>query len=120
MLLILIYLNLLRVLIASKEYQGLVKGNNANNLIKVYNPDNEKNLEELKRKAQLLGETIYQLFHATSDLTVREITARLAVPFIPESAPMVQVFLEFISIVKEKGEFLRAEAGEYELKSLRV
>lgn len=39
-LLILIYSNLLRELIASKEYQSLVKGNNTNNLIKVYNPDN--------------------------------------------------------------------------------
>ena len=33
---------------------------------------------------------------------------------------MMQVFLEFISIVTEKAEFLRAEATEYELKSLRV
>lgn len=44
MLLILIYLNLLYDLIESREYQNLVKGNNANNLVKVYNPDNEKNL----------------------------------------------------------------------------
>jgi hypothetical protein len=44
-LLILVYVNLLRELIDSKDYQGLVKGNSANNLVKVYNPDNEKNLE---------------------------------------------------------------------------
>ena len=44
MLLILIYMNLLRDLIESKEYQSLVKGNSANSLVKVYNPDNEKNL----------------------------------------------------------------------------
>lgn len=40
MLLILIYINLLKNLIDSKEYQSLIKGNNANNLVKVYNPDN--------------------------------------------------------------------------------
>lgn len=71
MLLILIYLNLLNDLIDSREYQNLVKGNNANNLVKVYNPDNEKNLEELKRKATLLGETVYRLFNCSSDVTVR-------------------------------------------------
>jgi hypothetical protein len=64
-------MNILRELIDSKEYQNLIKGNNANSLIKVYNPDNEKNMEELKRKAQLLGETIYRLFNCTSDVTVR-------------------------------------------------
>lgn len=92
-LLILVYVNLLRELIDSKDYQGLVKGNSANNLVKVYNPDNEKNLEELKRRAALLGDTIHALFNCTSDVTVREITARLAVPLLPESQPMMQVFL---------------------------
>jgi hypothetical protein len=102
MLLILIYTNLLRELIDSKEYQGLVKGNSANNLVKVYNPDNEKNLEDLKRRAVLLGDTVHALFNCTSDVTVREITARLAVPLLSESQPMMQVFLEFISLVREK------------------
>lgn len=53
-------------------------------------------------------------------MTVREITARLAVPLLPDSQPLMQVFLEFISVVREKAEFLRAEATDYELKSLRV
>lgn len=55
LLLALIYLNLLKELIHSTEYQRLVKGTGANTLVKVYNPDNEKNLDELKRKAVLLG-----------------------------------------------------------------
>ena len=120
MLLILVYINLLKELIDSKEYQSLIKGNNANNLVKVYNPDNEKNLEDLKRKAALLGETVYRLFNCTSDVTVREICARLAVALIPENQSMMQVFLEFISLVREKGEFMRARESDYELKSLRV
>ena len=40
MLLIIIYINLLKNLIESKDYQSLIKGNNTNNLVKVYNPDN--------------------------------------------------------------------------------
>ena len=44
MLLILIYTHLLHELIASKDYQNLIKGNTANALVKVYNPDHEKNL----------------------------------------------------------------------------
>jgi hypothetical protein len=120
MLLMLIYTQLLHELIASKDYQTLIKGNNANALVKVYNPDHEKNLEELKRKNTLLGETIYHLFNCTSDVTVREICARLAIPLIQESHHMMQIFLEFISLVREKAEFLQAEATVYELKSLRV
>jgi hypothetical protein len=45
LLLALIYLNLLKELINSSEYQRLVKGAGANTLVKAYNPDNEKNLE---------------------------------------------------------------------------
>ena len=41
----LIYINLLKELVFSKEYQNLVKGNSANTLVKVYNPDNEKNMD---------------------------------------------------------------------------
>lgn len=44
LLLALIYLNLLKELINSSEYQRLVKGTGASALVKVYNPDNEKNL----------------------------------------------------------------------------
>ena len=36
----LIYLNLLKEIINSGEYQRLVKGAGANNLVKAYNPDN--------------------------------------------------------------------------------
>lgn len=71
LLLALIYLNLLRELINSSEYQRLIKGNGASALVKVYNPDNEKNMEEIKRKTNLLGETIYCLFNSTSDVTVK-------------------------------------------------
>lgn len=63
---------------------------------------------------------MYQLFNSTSDVTVREICARLSVPLIPESQPMMLMFLEFIAVVREKEEFLHAESGEYELKSLEV
>ena len=55
MLLILIYTHLLHELIASRDYQNLIKGNTANALVKVYNPDHEKNLDDLKRKNSLLG-----------------------------------------------------------------
>ena len=55
LLLCLIYLNLLKELINSTEYQRLVKGAGNNALVKVYNPDNEKNMEELKKKTALLG-----------------------------------------------------------------
>ena len=55
LLLALIYLNLLKELINSSEYNRLVKGAGANNLVKAYNPDNEKNLEEIKKKTSLLG-----------------------------------------------------------------
>ena len=48
-------MNLLKELINSSEYQRLVKGAGANTLVKAYNPDNEKNLEELKKKTSLLG-----------------------------------------------------------------
>ena len=44
LLLALIYMNLLKELINSSEYQRLVKGAGANTLVKAYNPDNEKNL----------------------------------------------------------------------------
>lgn len=71
LLLVLIYCNLLREVIASKEYQSLIKGNNANSLVKVYNPDNEKNLDDLRKKTQLLGETVHRLFNCSSDITVR-------------------------------------------------
>ena len=54
---------------------------------------------------------MYRLFNCTSDVTVREICARLAVSLIPESQSMMQIFLEFISVVREKGEFLRADAS---------
>ena len=40
LLLALIYLNLLKELINSNEYQRLVLGTGANTLVKVYNPDN--------------------------------------------------------------------------------
>ena len=53
-------------------------------------------------------------------MTVREICARLAVPLIQESHFMMQIFLEFISLVREKEEFLNAEETFYELKSIRV
>ena len=33
---------------------------------------------------------------------------------------MMQIFLEFISLVREKEEFLNAEETFYELKSIRV
>ena len=33
---------------------------------------------------------------------------------------MMQTFLEFMGVVREKEEFLHAEAGSYELKSLKV
>jgi len=70
-LLALIYINLLKELIQTTEYQRLVKGNSGSALVKAYNPDNEKNLEDLKKKANLLGETVYKLFNSTSDVTVR-------------------------------------------------
>lgn len=85
MLLIIIYINLLKNLIASKDYQNLIKGNNANNLVKAYNPDNEKNMEDLKRKAQIISETIYKLFRFTSDTTVKEITSKLIIELIAEN-----------------------------------
>jgi hypothetical protein len=53
-------------------------------------------------------------------VTVKEICARLSVSLIPESQPMMQMFLEFIAVVREKEEFVHAESGEYELKSLLV
>ena len=68
----------------------------------------------------MLGDTIYNLFNATSDVTVKEICARLSIPLIPESQAMMQMFLEFIAVVREKEEFLHAESGSYELKSLRI
>lgn len=83
MLLIIIYINLLKNLINSKDYQNLIKGGNTNNLVKAYNPDNEKNMEDLKKKLQLLAETIYKLFSSTSDNVVKEITSKLIVELIP-------------------------------------
>jgi hypothetical protein len=53
-------------------------------------------------------------------VTVREICGRLSVPLIPESPAMMEMFLEFMGVVREKEEFLHAEEGEHELKSLKV
>jgi hypothetical protein len=40
-----IYFNILGEVIESSTYQQLIKGVGSNNLVKAYNPDNEKNAE---------------------------------------------------------------------------
>lgn len=50
-------------------------------------------MEELKKKAALLGETIHRLFSGTSDISVREISARIAIGLISESKFMMQILL---------------------------
>lgn len=40
-----IYFNILHEIVESQAYQQLVKGVGSNNLVKAYNPDNEKNAE---------------------------------------------------------------------------
>jgi len=42
-LLIEIYFNIIKEVVNGKDYQMLVKGIGNNNLVKAYNPDNEKN-----------------------------------------------------------------------------
>jgi hypothetical protein len=44
-LLIDIYFNIMEEVVQSQQYQQLIKGVGSNNLVKAYNPDNEKNAE---------------------------------------------------------------------------
>ena len=50
-------------------------------------------MEDLKKKLELLSETIYKLFNCTSDHVVKEITAKLIIELIPEHEFMMQIFL---------------------------
>ena len=73
-----IYFCLLRHLIEGHDYQTLVKGKNQgnSNAIKVYNPDHERQTEEIKQKIQAISMTISQLYHNTASKPIREVIAK--------------------------------------------
>jgi len=66
-----IYFNILREVVNSQVYQQLVKGVGSNNLVKAYNPDNEKNAEELKTRVNTISETIKLLCELSANPSIR-------------------------------------------------
>ena len=73
---------LLSGIVSSSAYQNLIKGNATNSLVKVYNPDHEKQAEELKGKINLICESIYKLHGKTQNPTVRMMIGKKSVNFL--------------------------------------
>jgi hypothetical protein len=119
-LLIDIYFNIMAELVQSQLYQQLIKGVGSNNLVKAYNPDNEKNAEELKNRVNSISEAIKQLCELSANPSIREICSKRAIPFIQESKHMMQVFLDYIYASVSKSSFFSSAITEHEFKSVTV
>lgn len=117
-----IYFCLLRHTIEGSEYQTLVKGKNQGNssTIKVYNPDHEKQTEEIKHKVQAISMTIAQLYHNTAAKAIREVIAKEATCFMTESLPLLLVVVFHLSSTRDLEDFFHQEKIEYEFKTSRV
>ena len=74
-----VYFTLLVSILNSNAHDNLVKGNANANLVKVYNPDHEKQAEELKGKISLICEKIYDLYSSTPNTTVKTIIGRKSI-----------------------------------------
>ena len=77
-----IYFNIMEEVVESQQYQQLIKGVGSNNLVKAYNPDNEKNAEELKNRINTISEGIKQLCELSANPSIREICSKRSIPFI--------------------------------------
>ncbi len=106
--------------VQSQQYQQLIKGVGSNNLVKAYNPDNEKNAEELKGRVNSISEAIKQLCELSANPSIREICSKRAIPFIQESKHMMQVFLDYIYASSSKSTFFNNNITEHEFKSVTV